>query len=74
MKLALPSLSASAFEVITKDEWLKQRLAEIEVSTIQMAANEAAKARNWDKVDVLLKKAKKKAGKMNSYKVLSRRN
>ena len=28
MKLALPSLSASAFEVITEDEWLKQRLAE----------------------------------------------
>ena len=59
MKLALPSLSASAFEVITEDEWLKQRLAEIEVSTIQMAANEAAKRGNWDKVDVLSKRQRK---------------
>lgn len=62
MNLELPSLSPSAFEVITEDAWLKERLSELEVSAIQMEANEAAKRGKWDKVDVLLKQAKDKAG------------
>ena len=62
INLELPSLSLFAFEVLSEDEWLETRLAELEVSEIQMQAKKAAKASDWKRVNSLLAQAKEKAG------------
>ena len=53
--LALSALPAGAYADLAEDPEVKQRIVELKASELQTQAKEAARYRDWDTVDALLK-------------------
>ena len=60
-KLALPSLSAAAWNAITEDELVARRVGELEAASIQDRAQGAARRGDWKQVRHLLREARNNA-------------